>query len=72
MQELNNGKKVVLGLQHLLAMFGATVLVPMQTGLDPGVALMCAGIGTLLFHSVTKGIVPYCAGHSSYVQRPWH
>ena len=62
--KLSNGKKVVLGLQHLLAMFGATILVPLQTGLDPGLALLTAGIGTLLFHAVTKGIVPVFLGSS--------
>ena len=64
MKELTAQKKVILGLQHLLAMFGATVLVPLQTGLDPGLSLICAGIGTLLFHSVTKGIVPVFLGSS--------
>lgn len=64
MQQINNGQKVILGLQHVLAMFGATVLVPLLTGLDAGVAILCAGIGTLLFHSVTKGIVPVFLGSS--------
>ena len=64
MNELTSTKKIVLSLQHLLAMFGATVLVPLQTGLDPGLSLICAGIGTLLFHSVTKGIVPVFLGSS--------
>lgn len=63
---MNNtlGKKVVLGLQHVLAMFGATVLVPLLTGLDSSIALVCAGIGTLIFHSVTKGKVPVFLGSS--------
>lgn len=64
MEQINVGKKVVLGLQHVLAMFGATVLVPILTGLDPGIALLCAGIGTLVFHGVTKGIVPVFLGSS--------
>jgi len=57
-------KKVVLGLQHLLAMFGATVLVPILTGLDPSLALLSAGLGTLLFHFITGGQVPVFLGSS--------
>lgn len=57
-------KKVVLALQHLVAMFGATVLVPILTGLNPSVALISAGIGTLLFHLVTYGKVPVFLGSS--------
>jgi len=45
-------------------MFGATVLVPFLTGLNPSIALICAGVGTLIFHSVTKGIVPVFLGSS--------
>lgn len=56
--------KGVLGLQHLIAMFGATVLVPIITGLDPSVALFSAGIGTLIFHLCTKGKVPVFLGSS--------
>ena len=59
-----NIKRVVLGLQHLIAMFGATVLVPIITGFDPSVALIAAGSGTLLFHLVTKGKVPVFLGSS--------
>ncbi len=58
------GKEVVLSIQHLFSMFGATVLVPLLTGLNPATALTCAGIGTLLFHLVTKGIVPVFLGSS--------
>lgn len=61
---MNTRRKVVLGLQHTLAMFGATVLVPILTGLDPSVALVAAGIGTLLFHLITKRIVPVFLGSS--------
>ena len=64
MENITTGKKLVLGLQHVLAMFGATVLVPMLTGLNPGLAILAAGIGTLVFHSVTKGIVPVFLGSS--------
>lgn len=57
-------RKLVLAAQHILAMFGATVLVPMLTGLDPSVALLAAGGGTLIFHFITKGIVPAFLGSS--------
>lgn len=61
---VETAKNLVLGLQHLLAMFGATVLVPILTGFDTSVALVSAGIGTLLFHLVTKGVVPVFLGSS--------
>lgn len=57
-------KKTIMSLQHLLAMFGATVLVPILTGFDPAVAIFCAGIGTLLFHLCTQGKVPVFLGSS--------
>jgi uracil permease len=57
-------KKAILALQHLIAMFGATVLVPMITGLDPAVALVAAGLGTLIFHFTTNGKVPVFLGSS--------
>ncbi len=57
-------KDYALGIQHLLAMFGATVLVPLMTGLSPSVALLCAGLGTLAFHLCTKGMVPVFLGSS--------
>ncbi|KXZ39588.1 uracil permease [Alkalithermobacter thermoalcaliphilus JW-YL-7 = DSM 7308] len=59
-----NIKKIFLSVQHLVAMFGATVLVPILTGFDPSVALISAGIGTLVFHLVTKGVVPVFLGSS--------
>lgn len=64
MEEISLDKKIVLGFQHVLAMFGATVLVPMLTGLNPAIALLSAGIGTLIFHACTKGIVPVFLGSS--------
>ena len=64
MEKINLQTKIVLGVQHVLAMFGATVLVPYLTGLNPSIALICAGIGTLIFHAVTKGIVPVFLGSS--------
>lgn len=60
----NNSKKAILALQHLIAMFGATVLVPIITGFNPSVALFSAGIGTLIFHICTKGKVPVFLGSS--------
>jgi len=59
-----NGKLVVLGIQHTFVMFGATVLVPLLTGLDVGVTLFAAGIGTWLFHVLTKFKVPVFLGSS--------
>lgn len=59
-----SGKVVVLGLQHTFVMFGATVLVPLLTGLDVGVSLFAAGIGTLIFHVVTGFKVPVFLGSS--------
>ncbi len=61
---LGSSKKVILALQHLIAMFGATVLVPMITGLNPSIALFSAGMGTLIFHACTKGKVPVFLGSS--------
>ena len=63
-QELTSGKKVLLGFQHLFAMFGATVLVPALTGFNPSIALICAGLGTLMFHLVSKHKVPVFLGSS--------
>ena len=53
-----------LAFQHLLAMFGSTVLVPLLTGMSPSMALFCAGIGTLIFHACTKFKVPVFLGSS--------
>jgi uracil permease len=64
MTNISTSKKVILGLQHVLAMFGATVLVPYLTGLDPAIALFAAGVGTLLFHLCSKGVVPVFLGSS--------
>ena len=64
MENISISKKAVLGFQHVLAMFGATVLVPFLTGLDPAIALFAAGVGTLLFHLCSKGIVPVFLGSS--------
>lgn len=61
---VNASKRLVMGLQHVIAMFGATVLVPMLTGLNPSVALFCAGVGTFIFHICTKRKVPVFLGSS--------
>ena len=55
---LGTGKMLVLGFQHVFAMFGATVLVPLLTGLSVSTTLLMAGLGTLLFHFITKGKAP--------------
>jgi uracil permease len=57
-------KWIPLSLQHLFAMFGSTVLVPIITGLDPQVALLTSGLGTLLFLLITKGKLPNYLGSS--------
>lgn len=63
-KELGKGKIFILGLQHMFAMFGSTVLVPILTGLSVSTTLLFAGVGTLLFHLVTKGKVPVFLGSS--------
>ena len=57
-------KMMILGFQHMFAMFGATVLVPALTGLSVSSTLLFAGLGTLLFHFLTKGKVPAFLGSS--------
>ena len=57
-------QKTIVGVQFLFVAFGATVLVPLLVGMDPSVALFTAGIGTLIFHMVTKGQVPIFLGSS--------
>ncbi|AFS78700.1 uracil permease UraA [Gottschalkia acidurici 9a] len=64
MSKIEKVKRLVLGIQHVIAMFGATVLVPILTGLDPSIALITAGIGTLIFHLCTKRKVPVFVGSS--------
>lgn len=58
------GRWIILSLQHVFAMFGATVLVPLLTGLDVGVALVASGIGTLIYIACTKAKVPVYLGSS--------
>lgn len=62
--EMGFTKKIFLALQHMIAMFGATVLVPLLTGFDVSTTLFCAGVGTLIFHLCTKKKVPVFLGSS--------
>ena len=63
-KSLGTPKLLILGTQHMFAMFGATVLVPLLTGLSVSTTLLCAGLGTLLFHFLCKGKVPAFLGSS--------
>ena len=63
-RQLGTPKLLILGAQHMFAMFGATVLVPLLTGLSVSTTLLCAGLGTLLFHFLCKGKVPAFLGSS--------
>ena len=63
-QKLSYPKISVLGLQHMFAMFGATILVPLITGLDVRITLLAMGVGTLIFHLFAKGKVPVMLGSS--------
>lgn len=61
---LTSVRKTIVGIQFLFVAFGSTVLVPLLVGLDPATALFTAGIGTFIFHMVTKGKVPIFLGSS--------
>jgi uracil permease len=63
-KNLNPVQKTIVGVQFLFVAFGATVLVPLLVGMDPSVALFTAGLGTLIFHLITKGLVPIFLGSS--------
>ena len=63
-KQLGVSKMLILGVQHMFAMFGATVIVPALTGLDVSTTLLFAGLGTLLFHFLAKGKVPAFLGSS--------
>lgn len=63
-KQLSPSHKTIVGVQFLFVAFGATVLVPLLVGLDPSTALFTAGVGTLIFHLVTKGMVPIFLGSS--------
>ena len=64
MELLTPTRKTVVGVQFLFVAFGSTVLVPLLVGLDPATALFTAGVGTFIFHLVTKGMVPIFLGSS--------
>jgi uracil permease len=61
---LSPARKTIVGIQFLFVAFGSTVLVPLLVGLDPATALFTAGLGTFIFHMVTKGKVPIFLGSS--------
>ena len=63
-KQLSPVRKTIVGVQFLFVAFGATVLMPLLVGLDPATALFSAGIGTLIFHMVTRGKVPIFLGSS--------
>ncbi|WP_072499616.1 uracil-xanthine permease family protein [Olsenella phocaeensis] len=58
------GRAIPLGVQHMMSMFGSTVLVPVLTGLSPNVAIMCSGIGTICYLLVTRNKIPSYLGSS--------
>ncbi len=58
------GRAIPLGIQHMMSMFGSTVLVPVLTGLSPNVAIMCSGIGTICYLLVTRNKIPSYLGSS--------
>ena len=63
-ENLTQGKKVIVGIQFLFVAFGATVLVPLLVGINPATALFTAGLGTFIFHYVTRWKVPIFLGSS--------
>lgn len=63
-RKLGYGKFTILGIQHLFAMFGATILVPALTGLPVSTTLLMVGVGTIVFHLISKGKVPAFLGSS--------
>lgn len=63
-EQLSMTKKTLVGVQFLFVAFGATVLVPLLIGIEPATALFTAGVGTFLFHFITKGKVPIFLGSS--------
>ena len=63
-ERLPTGPTILVGLQHVVAMFGATVLAPLLMGFDPNVAIFFSGIATLIFFALTGGRVPSYLGSS--------
>lgn len=64
-------QEIVVGAQFLFVAFGATVLVPLLVGLDPSVALLTAGIGSLIFHAITNCGRPCNYAHRSFAGKHW-
>ncbi|WP_256742342.1 solute carrier family 23 protein, partial [Cronobacter sakazakii] len=64
-ETLSAGQTLIMGVQHAVAMFGATVLMPLLMGLDPNLSILMSGIGTLLFFVITGGRVPSYLGSSA-------
>ncbi|MCU5775171.1 pyrimidine utilization transport protein G [Erwiniaceae bacterium BAC15a-03b] len=64
-ETLPAGQTIIMGLQHAVAMFGATVLMPLLMGLDPNLSILMSGVGTLLFFLITGGRVPSYLGSSA-------
>jgi putative pyrimidine permease RutG len=64
-ERLPAGQTIILGLQHVFTMFGATVLLPIFMGFDPNVAMLFSGVGTLIFFIVVGGRVPSYLGTSA-------
>ena len=63
-ERLSWPQTAVIGMQHVIAMFGATVLAPLLMGFDPNVAILMSGVGTLMFFAITGGKVPSYLGSS--------
>jgi putative pyrimidine permease RutG len=63
-ERLAYGPSVVMGMQHVIAMFGATVLAPILMGFDPNIAILMSGVGTLLFYLIVGGKIPSYLGSS--------
>ncbi|OFK24671.1 uracil-xanthine permease family protein [Olsenella sp. HMSC062G07] len=63
-ERMSSSRAIPLGIQHMMSMFGATVLVPVLTGLNPNVAIMCSGIGTICYLLVTRNKIPSYLGSS--------
>src|SRR4029450_276803 len=63
-ERLPTGQTIALGVQHVVAMFGATVLAPLLMGFDPNVAILFSGIGTIIFFAAVGGRVPSYLGSS--------
>ena len=63
-RQLGTGRMLILGVQHMFAMFGASVLVPFLFGINPAIVLFMNGVGTLMFIFITKGKAPAYLGSS--------